>query len=114
MEVTIAQHLTKAKVMAVEVGNEKNSRQKVYAFYTRVKSFYFSHQGQIILLFIPGSNHFTFQGQIMGVTQAASRALWRSSREAGWWMVMTAIGDLVEIRRKYETCEISNTIDSQL
>ena len=97
MEATIAQHLTKAKVMAVEVGNEKTSRQKVYAFYTRVKSFYFSHQGQI-----------------MGVTQAASRALWRSSREAGWWMVMTAIGDLVEIRRKYETCEISNTIDSQL
>ena len=90
MEVTIAQHLTKAKVMAVEVGNENISRQKVYAFYTRVKSFYFS-----------------YQGQIMGVTQAASRALWRSSREAGWWMVMTAIGDLVEIRRKYEICEIN-------
>ena len=84
MEVTIAQHLTKAKVMAVEVGNEKTNRQKVYAFYTMVKSFYFS-----------------YQGQITGVTQAASRALWRSSREAGWWMVKTAIGDLVEMRQKY-------------
>ena len=93
MEVTIAQHLTKAKVMAVEVGNENTNKR----FYTMVKSFYFS-----------------YQGQIMGVTQAASRALWRSSREAGWWMVMTAIGDLVEIRRKYETCEISNTNDNQL
>ena len=67
MEVTIAQHLTKAKVMAVEVGNQNTSRQKVYAFYTRVKSFYFSYQGQIILLFTPGSNHGSYTSGIQGV-----------------------------------------------
>ena len=39
--------------------------------------------------------------------QAVSRALRRSSWEAGWWMVKTAIGALVEIRRKYETCDIN-------
>ena len=59
MEVTIAQHLTKAKVMAVEVGNENTSRQKVYAFYTRVKSSF--------LLFIPGSNHGSYTSGIQGV-----------------------------------------------